>query len=63
MAKLTAAARNALPASDFVFPGRRAYPIHDRAHAVDALARAAGKPEEAAVRSAVCKRYGIGCGR
>jgi hypothetical protein len=39
MAKLTTAARNKLPASDFALPGRR-YPIEDKAHARDAKARA-----------------------
>lgn len=62
---LTAVQRAMLPKSDFVFPdkapGPGSYPIPDRTHAEDALARAAGKPEEAAVRRAVCVRYGIGC--
>jgi hypothetical protein len=57
MAKLTAEQRNALPASDFVFPADRRFPIHDRAHAMNALARAAGKPEEAKVRAAVKARF------
>lgn len=65
MAKLTAADRRSLPASTFVFPdkapGPGSYPIPDRAHAVDALSRASGKPEESAVRSAVCRKFGIGC--
>lgn len=38
MAKLTAAARRRLPASAFVYPRVRKYPIHDRAHARAALA-------------------------
>ena len=41
MAKLNAAKRNALPSSDFVFPGTRKYPIEDAAHARDAKSRAA----------------------
>lgn len=57
MTELTADARNDLPASDFVFPGSRKYPIHNLSHARNALARAAGKPEEAAVKAAVHKRY------
>lgn len=57
LAKLTAAARKALPASAFVFPSKRAYPIHDRGHAIDALARSKGKPEHAAVVAAVRSRY------
>jgi hypothetical protein len=40
MAKLTAAARKKLPASDFGGPGR-SYPMPDRAHAANAKARAA----------------------
>jgi hypothetical protein len=39
MAKLTTAARNKLPASDFALPGRR-YPVEDKAHARDAKSRA-----------------------
>ena len=57
MAPLTAAKRNALAKSSFVFPGRRAYPINDASHARNALARASGKPEEAAVKAAVRNRY------
>lgn len=57
LSKLTAAARKALPASSFVFPKSRRYPIHDKAHAENALARSAGKPEHAVVKAAVRKRY------
>lgn len=57
MAKLTSATRSQLPAEAFVFPKTRKYPIHDASHARDALARSSGKPEEAAVRAAVRKRY------
>lgn len=64
--KLTAAARRGLSASTFVFPakapGPGSYPIPDRAHAMDALSRASGTPQEAAVRAAVCRKFGIGCG-
>lgn len=59
MAKLTTEARNALPSSAFVFPGSRRYPIHDIAHARDALARSSGKPEAAKVRAAVHRRYPV----
>ncbi len=61
MARLTAAQRKALPASAFVYPGRRAYPIHDPTHARNALARAAmasTRGSEATVRRAVKRRYG-----
>lgn len=56
-AKLSSKERDALPASAFVFPKDRKYPIHDEGHARNALSRAAGKPEEAKVRAAVKRRY------
>jgi hypothetical protein len=40
MAKLTAKQRKAIPASEFGLPGKRAYPMPDKAHAVAAKARA-----------------------
>jgi hypothetical protein len=49
--------RKSLPPSSFVFPNQSRYPIQDRAHAANALARASGKPEYATGRAAVCKRY------
>jgi hypothetical protein len=58
--RLTAAERRSLPLSDFVFPERRAYPIHDQAHANAALSQVSrwGTPEEKAkVFAAVAKRY------
>ena len=50
MAKLTAAVRNNLPTSDFALPKDRAYPINDRGHAANALARVShnGTAEEKA---------------
>lgn len=57
MSKLTSHERSSLSASDFVFPATRRYPIMDINHARDALARSSGKPEEAAVRAAVHRRY------
>lgn len=39
MSRLTKAERDALPESAFALPGRR-YPVPDRNHARDALARA-----------------------
>lgn len=39
MSKLTAKARNALPAATFAGPGR-SYPVEDRGHAVAAKSRA-----------------------
>lgn len=60
MAKLTAAMRNALPSNQFAIPKTRQYPIPDKAHAVDALARVDknGTPQEKAmVRAAVKRRF------
>jgi len=60
MASLTTKMRNNLPNSAFAIPSQRAYPIMDRAHAIDALARVAanGTPQEKAqVRAAVRRRY------
>ena len=65
MAKLDDADRKAIPTNDFAVPskapGPGSYPIEDRAHAVNALARSSGKPVEATVRRAVEKKYpGVG---
>lgn len=54
---LSSKKRKQLPSSAFVFPRDRRYPIHDRAHAVNALARSKGTADEAAVKRAVCRRY------
>ena len=63
MAKLTTKARKAIPAGDFALPGRR-YPIEDKSHARNALARVSqhGSPaEKAKVRAKVRRKYpGIG---
>lgn len=40
MAKLTAKRRKKLPKRKFALPGSRRFPIHDRAHAANAKARA-----------------------
>ncbi len=40
MGKLTTKKRKALPKSSFGEPGKRAYPMPDRAHAANAKARA-----------------------
>ena len=65
MAKLTAETRNALPGKSFALPGRR-YPIEDKSHAQNALARVSqyGSPEEKSkVRGAVHSKYpGMGSG-
>lgn len=60
MAKLTAKQRNALPKKDFALKSARAYPINDKSHARNALARVSqhGTPaEKAKVRAAVHKKY------
>ena len=60
MANLTAAMRKNLPDSAFAIPATRQYPIMDRAHAIDALARVKvnGTPQQKAqVRAAVKRRY------
>jgi hypothetical protein len=57
VAKLTAAKRKKLPASDFAEGDVRKYPIPDAAHARDALARSSGKPEHAAVVAAVKRKF------
>jgi hypothetical protein len=38
--KLTTAARNQIPASEFGMPSKRAYPMPDRSHAANAKSRA-----------------------
>lgn len=40
MGKLTSKQRNSLPASDFALPGSRKYPVENKSHARNALARA-----------------------
>jgi hypothetical protein len=59
MTKLTAAARKKIPTSEFALPGRR-YPIEDKAHARNALARVSqdGTPgEKATVRRKVHRLF------
>ena len=66
MAILRAADRKRLPSSSFALPGKGegkngkgsgSYPIPDRSHAANALARSSGKPEAAAVRRKVLAKY------
>src|ERR1041385_2125394 len=57
MAELSSKKRNALHESSFALPKERKYPIHDEAHAENALARSSGKPEEEAVKAAVYQKY------
>lgn len=56
-AVLTSKRRKTLPAKSFVFSGQRRYPIHDRAHAANALARSKGTADERAVKLAVCRKF------
>ena len=59
MAKLTSKKRNALPSKDFAVPARK-YPVNDRSHARNALARVSqnGTPEEKErVRAAVKRKF------
>jgi hypothetical protein len=66
MAKLTTKKRKKLPAKDFAEPKERKYPVEDKAHARNALARVSqhGTPaEKAAVRRKVHSKFpGIGIG-
>jgi hypothetical protein len=60
MAKLNANGRKKIAKKNFALPGKKAYPIHDRAHGANALARVSqhGTPaEKKAVRSKVCNKY------
>lgn len=57
--KLSASSRNKLPESSFALGGRR-YPIHDKQHARNALARVSqhGTPDEKKrVRAAIYRKY------
>jgi hypothetical protein len=59
MAKLTTAARNKIKGSNFALPGRR-YPIENRSHAANALARVSQHgtlEEKSKVRAAVARKY------
>lgn len=60
MAKLTSKQRNALPESDFAEPKQRKYPINDKSHARNALARVSqfGSPaEKKTIRQKVGKKF------
>jgi hypothetical protein len=69
MGKLTGAKRNKMPSSDFALPGRGkgksgkgsgSYPIPDKAHARDALARGAqhaSSGELATIKRAVHRKF------
>lgn len=59
MAKLTAAARNKLPSSDFAEPAERKFPVENKSHARAALSRASAKGPgvEAKVKKKVAKKF------
>ncbi len=60
MAKLNAAERRKLPNSAFAIPARRAYPIPDKDHALDALreVKASGsEAEQKQVQAAVVQKF------
>jgi hypothetical protein len=61
VAKLSADARKKIPTSKFGVPskapGSGSYPMNDRSHAVNAMARASGKPVEAQVRAKAHRLY------
>lgn len=60
MAVLSSAERKKLPASAFAMPKQRKYPIHDIAHARNALARVAQngtEEEQMLVQHKVYTRY------
>lgn len=67
MAKLKAKQRRKLPKSAFAYPSKRAYPIHDKAHARAALSMAARKNTSgsyAHVKAVVAKKFpSIGAGK
>jgi hypothetical protein len=59
MGKLTAKARKGISSKNFALPGRR-YPIEDRSHAANALARVSqfgSSSEKATVRRKVHAKY------
>jgi len=60
MARLTGKQRKKLPKSSYAIPSKRKYPIPDKAHARNALARVSAhgtKAQKKAVRAAVTKRF------
>lgn len=66
MAKLSMRSRKSLPSSSFALPGKGtgpsgkgsgSYPIPDKSHARNALARASGKAVESTVRAKVKAKF------
>lgn len=56
MAKLKAATRNALPASQFGLPKQRKYPMEDRSHAEKAKGRATEMVEKGKLSASAAAR-------
>lgn len=56
MAKLNAAARKRIPASEFGLPGRKAYPMPDKSHAANAKARATQMVDKGKLSSSAAAR-------
>jgi len=56
MARLKAATRNSLPASEFGLPGSRKYPMPDRSHAANAKARATQEAQKGKLSAAAAAR-------
>lgn len=56
MAKLDAKERSKIPPKDFAGPDK-SYPIEDKSHARNALARASGKPVDKEVKAKVEAKY------
>jgi hypothetical protein len=61
MADLSTQQRKNLPKSDFAIPskapGPGSYPIPDKSHAINALQRSAGTPQEGTVRRAIQEKF------
>ena len=61
MAKLSAKQRKAIPKSDFAIPSKApdsgSFPIPNKSHARNALARSAGTAQAGTVRRAVEKKF------
>lgn len=61
MGKLSTNARKHIAKSNFAVPskapGSGSYPIENKAHAINALARSAGKPVAGQVKAAVYRKY------
>jgi len=56
MAKLNAADRKRIPASEFGLPGQRKYPMPDRGHAANAKARATQQVKKGRLSPAAAAR-------